>query len=391
MSKETYQPSNLMRNLIPILLLTITAMKVQALSNDTQASRKVIYKTIHSEDGTVIDCVNIYKQPSFNHPDFKNHVIQMKPSSNPDKNMSSSNSGISSASITQSWHKNGGFCPKGTIPIARSQGILPRKTGHIHNVRDHLEPKEKDPTGHEHAEVQLSGGNYYGATANINLWNPKVLDNEFSTAEMWVYSGPQVNAIEAGWMVAPPMIKQPSLFTYWTRDEYQSTGCYNLDCPGFVQTSSWYALGAAMSPVSTYLGPQYGIPVTIHKDMKSGHWWLNIDGENIGYWPSWIFTSLVESSKFISWGGEVKNGEPNGKHTTTQMGSGQMPSQGWRRASVFTNVAYLTSDGIAKNPLTLQPYTSNEHCYNVSIAPDVEQYGVHFFYGGPGLSPSCQW
>ncbi|CAN1217897.1 hypothetical protein LINPERPRIM_LOCUS1164 [Linum perenne] len=73
------------------------------------------------------------------------------------------------------------------------------------------------------------------------------------------------------------------------------------------------------------------------------------------------------------------------------MGSGQMPSQGWRRASVFNNVAYLTSDGIAKNPLTLQPYTSNEHCYNVSIAPDVEQYGVHFFYGGPGLSPSCQW
>ncbi|MBA0764447.1 hypothetical protein Gotri_013801, partial [Gossypium trilobum] len=37
-------------------------------------------KIIQSEDGDIIDCVEIYKQPAFDHPALRNHVIQMKPS-----------------------------------------------------------------------------------------------------------------------------------------------------------------------------------------------------------------------------------------------------------------------------------------------------------------------
>ncbi|KAL6009417.1 hypothetical protein ACLOJK_022646 [Asimina triloba] len=34
-------------------------------------------KTIQNEVGDIIDCVDIYKQPAFDHPALKNHTIQV--------------------------------------------------------------------------------------------------------------------------------------------------------------------------------------------------------------------------------------------------------------------------------------------------------------------------
>jgi len=48
-------------------------------------------------------------------------------------------------------------------------------------------------------------------------------------------------------------------------DAYQNTGCYNLKCPGFVQASKKFALGAAISPISTYNGKQFHITLSIWK------------------------------------------------------------------------------------------------------------------------------
>ena len=48
-------------------------------------------------------------------------------------------------------------------------------------------------------------------------------------------------------------------------DGYKNTGCYNLECPGFVQTNSQFALGSILTPVSSYNGPQVNIVITIHK------------------------------------------------------------------------------------------------------------------------------
>ncbi|KAI3821348.1 hypothetical protein L1987_08914 [Smallanthus sonchifolius] len=42
------------------------------------------------------------------------------------------------------------------------------------------------------------------------------------------------------------------LFTYWTSDGYQATGCYNLLCSGFIQINSDIAMGATISPVSEF-------------------------------------------------------------------------------------------------------------------------------------------
>lgn len=32
---------------------------------------------LQSEDGDIIDCVDIYKQPAFDHPALKNHTLQV--------------------------------------------------------------------------------------------------------------------------------------------------------------------------------------------------------------------------------------------------------------------------------------------------------------------------
>lgn len=51
----------------------------------------------------------------------------------------------------------------------------------------------------------------------------------------------------------------------WQTDAYQSTGCYNLLCSGFVQTSNSIAIGATITPVSTLSGSQYDISILIWK------------------------------------------------------------------------------------------------------------------------------
>ena len=49
----------------------------------------------------------------------------------------------------------------------------------------------------------VSGQQYYGAKASINVWSPRVSNPyEFSLSQMWVISGSfgdDLNTIEAGW------------------------------------------------------------------------------------------------------------------------------------------------------------------------------------------------
>ncbi|KAL1169373.1 hypothetical protein V6Z11_A05G142200 [Gossypium hirsutum] len=57
----------------------------------------------------------------------------------------------------------------------------------------------------------------------------------------------------------------------WQSDGYQRTGCYNPECPGFVQTSNKLGLGGKIEPVSTYAGEQIEMSIYMHKDNQSGN------------------------------------------------------------------------------------------------------------------------
>lgn len=48
------------------------------------------------------------------------------------------------------------------------------------------------------------GANYTGAKANINVWNPNVESEDFTTAQIWLKAGPNDNfeSVESGWTVS---------------------------------------------------------------------------------------------------------------------------------------------------------------------------------------------
>ncbi|XP_030968362.1 uncharacterized protein LOC115988877 [Quercus lobata] len=350
-------------------------------------------KTIETEDGDIIDCVDFYQQPAFDHPLLKNHIIQMKPSSIPSDLKANPSE---PDQLFQNWHKSG-QCPEATIPIRRPQGNQrPRDLYHFKQRRARLNHSldsasdGDDLSAHEYATAYL-GGNFHGAHATINVWQPTVSNNgEMSIGQIWVVAGPddKVNTMEAGWRV--DYDQKSKLFVYWTSDGYQSTGCHNLECPGFVQTNKQVALGSPIGGVSSYNSKQTNIGITIYKN--NGNWWLKVNDQPVGYWPSSLFTYLANSATELTWGGEIYNNKIGGVHTKTQMGSGHFPSEGYGKASYFRNIQSVDSNGIFRDVEAgeLATDVTKPSCYNINVQSDNSGgSGTNFYFGGPGYSDKC--
>ncbi|KAL3537244.1 hypothetical protein ACH5RR_000610 [Cinchona calisaya] len=345
-----------------------------------------------SPDGDIIDCVLISHQPAFDHPLLKNHTIQMRPNYHPeelfgDGTKKSDFEPYTEDDITkpviQLWHLNG-RCPKGTVPVRRTKQEDINKTSSGNSfVKKRrksfsqlpLATKLLNPTAHEHSYATVQSNVYYGTQATINVWNPPVQDsNEFSLSQIWILGGPDsnLNTIEAGWI----------------SDDYQSTGCYNLQCSGFVQTNNNVALGGTITPFSTYEGSQFEITILVWKDPKQNLWWLKYGTEIIGYWPTSLFQYLTESASLIEWGGEIINNKLNGQHTTTKMGSGHFAEEGYQGASYFRNLQVVDGSNTLRPPGLITVIAEQPNCYNILLQNNSD-WGDYFFYGGPGRNPNC--
>ncbi|KAH7439909.1 hypothetical protein KP509_04G081500 [Ceratopteris richardii] len=280
-----------------------------------------------SPDGDVIHCVHRARQPAFDHPLLKDHVLQEAPSSIPknlDMHLSHSMKIKSTNSSTayslfgsQLWHSRG-QCPEKTVPIRR--------------------PSVNDLVNDTHSE-------YYHQLG-------------FKPCRRLVsgtYSGTNLNTIEAGWM----------------RDYYKATGCLNLNCPGFVQVTHEMLLGGTIAPMSTYRGKQFDVqPVIVWKDKPTGDWWLR--------------------ASIVQWGGEITNSFIGNQHTSTQMGSGHFPTEGFSRAAYVRSLKIVDSSySLVDAPRPSVVYTTNSKCY--SISPFFNpSWGRGLFFGGPGLNANCK-
>ncbi|KAI3743007.1 hypothetical protein L1987_60708 [Smallanthus sonchifolius] len=375
-------------------------------------------KSIQSPDGDIIDCVHMSHQPAFDHAFLKNHTIKTRPNYHPNwinnddikvsSQMNPSKDGQPSLekheTITQLWHSNG-KCPKGTVPIRRTkkEDILRASSvksyGKKKSFSTLAQPSSIDldlinQNGHQHAIVYAEG-QFYGAKATMNVWNPKIQQlNEFSLSQIWLLGGSfasDLNSIEAGWQVSPDLYgdNNTRLFIYWTSDAYQATGCYNLLCSGFIQVNNEIAIGGSISPISHYDGSQYDITILIWKDPEEGNWWMQFgNGKVLGYWPATLFSYLTESASLIEWGGEVVNTASDGQHTTTQMGSGEFPREGFTKASYFRNIQVVDESNNLRAPKDISTYSEQPNCYDVKTGSN-GNWGNHFYYGGPGRSPKC--
>ncbi|CAN1800977.1 hypothetical protein LINPERHAP1_LOCUS22764 [Linum perenne] len=298
-------------------------------------------------------------QPAFDHPYLKDHKIQMRPSFHPeglfDDNKVASESKARTNPIKQLWHTNG-KCAEGTIPIRRTkkEDVLRASSVKRYGKKKHRtipKPKSAEPdlinqSGHQHAIAYVQGDKYFGAKGTINVWEPKIQQpNEFSLSQLWILGGSfgeDLNSIEAGWQVSPDLYgdNNTRLFTYWTSDAYQATGCYNLLCSGFIQINSEIAMGASISPVSGYRNSQYDISILIWK-------------------------------------------------TSTQMGSGHFPEEGFGKSSYFRNIQVVDESNNLKAPKGLGTFTEQSNCYDVQTGSNGD-WGHYFYYGGPGKNPNCQ-
>lgn len=125
------------------------------------------------------------------------------------------------------------------------------------------------------------------------------------------------------------------------------------------------------------------------QDPKEGNWWMQFGREYVlGYWPSFLFSYLADSASMVEWGGEVVNSEPDGTHTSTQMGSGRFPEEGFGKASYFKNIQVVDSSNQLKAPKGVGTYTEQSNCYDVQNGNNGD-WGTYFYYGGPGKNWNC--
>jgi hypothetical protein len=278
-------------------------------------------------------------------------------------------------------------CATGTIPMER---ISLERLTKFPTLRDFLakRPGQSAAPGsfapavntHRYA-VGYQNVSNHGGNSWLNLWNPS---GDFSLSQQWYVggSGSGTQTVEGGWVHYPAKFgSQSVLFIFFTPNNYAS-GCYNLDCTGFVQTSSAYTLGGAWSNYSTYGGTQWGF--SEQWQYYLGNWWLFIQGTAIGYYPGSIYGSgpmASGSSSATEYGGETYTGGTS----WPQMGSGMFASAGFGYAAFQNTIFYITpSQSSVWSSLT--PIVTNPGCYTFDYHDSSEgsSWGTYFYFGGPG-------
>ncbi|KAK1285919.1 hypothetical protein QJS10_CPB20g00476 [Acorus calamus] len=97
---------------------------------------------------------------------------------------------------------------------------------------------------------------------------------------------------------------------------------------------------------------------------------------------------------FVSYGGEIVDSGvaygTGGPHTSTEMGSGHFPGEGEGKAAAFSKLQVMDEDESGfKSPQDLTTYSRMPYCYDISLRKTTSNWGVFFFYGGPGRNQDC--
>ncbi|KAH7844440.1 hypothetical protein Vadar_027988 [Vaccinium darrowii] len=324
--------------------MALSEQEDEELERQLLLINKPAVTTIHTEYGDIIDCVDFYKQPAFDHPLLKNHTFhyQMKPIS---VHRGTRDQVSSKSTEPVSLGLKGGGCPVGTVPIRRiTKGDL---------IRDRLASKitsleDNSPDTH-YAVVRTranSNKKFIGAGARISVEAPNDIEyRQYSAAKMKIQNGP--DSIEVGWrpfpispclppshrsntglilLVVPVLLNgefvsdvlmspsrsipgwivrcltalgvrdrwlvgvvwlevDPSLYgdsltRLFIRLDAGQSHCFNTRCPGFIIVRSDIPLDVAFDHVSYRGGPFFYLHAYIIRDQANGNWWLEVGLDN---------------------------------------------------------------------------------------------------------------
>jgi hypothetical protein len=299
---------------------------------------------------------------------------------------------------------NARFCRRGTIPLARvTLDTLSRFRTLASffakgDPREEFRPGTTDP----HPIPPDDSSHYYargvqfvdnlGADAWLNVWSPTASSHQMSLSQLWVVgsTGSTKQTIEAGWQVYPDKWggSNAALFIYYTTAGYSSgSGCYNLDCSGFVQVANNVYLGAGFDHYSTTGGAQWGFELQYKRDPRNGNWWLFYRGPGswipVGYYPNALFGTgqLATNAQKIAFGGE-----DSGKPSALQMGSGDFAATGFAKAA-YQNTAFYIDTKVISQWASLSSEVTDTTCYTNDIGASSGSWGVYLFFGGPSCRP----
>ncbi|XP_056159639.1 uncharacterized protein LOC130135159 [Syzygium oleosum] len=264
---------------ISLLAVVWSALFVgsNAEAQDSDQEKRPI-KTFKTMYGEIIDCIDLYKQPAFDHPLLKDHKLQF------------------------AFLELGGF---------------------------------SNP--------------FHGAKAFIDNYIPKCEKGQFSGAQIWVISDIKrpTNMIQVGWRVDPISYNddRSHFFIYWKAD---GSGCFDLQCPGFVQVDHSVTLGGALLNSSVYEGPQFEIHVAIQE-----------------------YGGVTYASKDMAF---------------PPMGSGYFPDKSYSHACYFRQIQHMDGSRDWKVPESyrVSTHTSSEDCYGAAVNNADEFMGYTLLFGGPG-------
>ena len=284
------------------------------------------------------------------------------------------------------------FCQSGTIPMRR---ITILEVASFSNLRSFLAKSEgeKDPDlpADDSSHYYARGGQFVdnlGGDSWLNVWSPTVSEHRMSLSQQWFVSGEgeQKQTIESGWQVYPDKYKTnvAALFIYYTTKGYASgSGCYNLECSGFVQIASNIYLGRGFTNYSSIDGGQWGFNLQWQRHTDN-NWWLLYRGPGnyiaVGYYPASLFGEnglLRNNARKIAFGGE-----DSGKPTALQMGSGRKAAEGWRRVAYQNRIFYIDTNRISQWA-KLDEYESNPDCYTADIHNIDGSWGRYLYFGRP--------
>jgi len=340
-------------------------------------------QTVRDAAGTTFDCIPVGQQPG---------LRGGKPLLTPrNPTLTFNNTAGDAAPRGAEVRPNSVGCGAGTVPMRR---ITLEQMARFRTLEEFLTGNKRYPL----AEATANFGIHYYATAyetvpaygagtDINIWQPAVpATDAMSISQLWVAggSGAARQTAEAGWSVYPIKFGtiSPVLFEFWTPNNYVY-GCYNLECPGFVQTNPAWALGGVVGPISQPGGAQSTLQYTWWRDSLDGAWWLYLGHgslQAVGYIAkAWYGTGQMSiNATDVMFGGETGinvNGVPAG-----EMGSGAFANAGYSYAAFQTKLTYYpTSGGILPIKATILEPTPQ--CYTVTATSGMEI--TYMYFGGP--------
>jgi hypothetical protein len=345
--------------------------------------RGVQVKHSYLLDGAYFDCVVTATQPSVR--DLGISHLASAPAAPKTAKQAGQHTATQATAGAKDAFGNLTACQAGTIPMRR---MTLDETTKFSSLGAYL-GKQPDGMGQPTVSPAANSHRYgvgYQSVANtgsnswLNLWN---VSGDFSLSQLWdVSEASTTQTLEAGWIHYPGKFgtNNSVLFIFWTPNDYAS-GCYDLDCSGFVQTSSAATLGAGFNNYSTSGGTQWGFG--LQYEYYQGNWWLFFSGTALGYYPGSIYNGgplTSGSANVVEYGGEAYTAGTS----WPQMGSGAFAGAGFGYAAFQNTIFYLSSSG--SQWASLSPIVTNPGCYTLGITPASSggSWGSYIYFGGPG-------